>query len=86
MRAKPSAGQVHPDKNGAKRANEAFDRLHTAKEVLMDADAREEYVCLHPPRAAVAREWAQAMDEGGRSTWERASAANGDTQHYRSRG
>ena len=60
--------EVHPDKNAAKRANEAFDRLHTAKETLLDADARAAYASEHPPRAAVAREWARAMDAGARQT------------------
>ena len=65
-----------------KRAAEAFDRLNTAKLTLLDPEERETYVSLHPPRAAVAREWARAMDGGGKAKWERANTA----QFHRSRG
>ena len=65
---------VHPDKNGARRANEAFDVLHTAKQTLLDPEERAAYCSLHPPRAAVAREWAKSMDANGNATWQRGSS------------
>jgi len=65
---------VHPDKNAAPRANEAFDALHTAKQTLSDPDERAVYCTLHPPCAAGAREWAKWMDAHGKTTWQRSTA------------
>ena len=74
--------EVHPDKNRAKGANDAFDRLNNARETLMDEEARKEYASSHPPRAAVAREWAKAVDAAGRAAhWERSGGG-----FHRSRG
>jgi hypothetical protein len=75
--------EVHPDKNGAKRANEAFDALNTAKLTLMDPEAREAYAKQHPPRAAVAREWAKQMDATGRASWNSTAPA---APYHRGRG
>ena len=63
--------EVHPDKNGAKGANDAFDRLHTAKVTLSDEEERKEYASRHPPRAAVAREWAKAFAAGQQKPFHR---------------
>ena len=61
---------VHPDKNGAKGANQAFDRLNSAKLTLSDASERAAYASAHPPRAAAAREWARTMDAAtGKAVW-----------------
>ena len=77
--------EVHPDKNGAKGANEAFDKLNNARETLMDEEARADYVSRHPPRAAAAREWAKAVDRGV-ARWESTKASAADTGFHRSRG
>lgn len=62
--------EVHPDKNGAKGANEAFDRLNTAKQTLGDDEVRAAYASANPPKAAAAREWARSMDAAtGKAMW-----------------
>ena len=61
--------EVHPDKNGYKGANGAFDKLNNARETLSDTDARADYVSRHPPRASGARAWAKEMD-AGQARWQ----------------
>ena len=69
--------EVHPDKNTAKRAPEAFDRLNSAKMTLMDVEERMAYASLHPPRAAVAREWAKSMGSARQKFREKSMGAGG---------
>ena len=45
---------VHPDKNGARGAEDAFKRLNDAKSILSDEREREIYALKHPPRRAAA--------------------------------
>jgi len=52
---------LHPDKNGAPAANEAFDRLRTAQQTLSDPQQRAAYSSEHPPRGRAAREWAAGV-------------------------
>ena len=56
---------VHPDKNGARGANEAFDRLHTAKLTLSDTLERSSYEHANPPKAQGARQWAHTVERQG---------------------
>ena len=58
---------LHPDKNGAAQAANAFDRLRSAQMTLSDAQARQEYANKHPPRGRGTRDWAQAMERGERN-------------------
>ena len=53
---------VHPDKNHAKGANEAFDRLNAARTTLADDAERAAYAHSHPPQAQGAREWAHSVE------------------------
>ena len=64
--------EVHPDKNGARNANQAFDLLMTAKTTLSEPADRDAYASAHPPKASQAREWARSMDANGRARWSRA--------------
>ena len=66
---------VHPDKNHAKGAKDAFTRLHDAKETLSDPRAREEYAATHAPKPDVARDWAKAMEKQAKEEAATAAAA-----------
>ena len=76
---------VHPDKNPATGAAEAFTRLQEARETLSDASRRDAYAASHPPDAKKAKEWAKAVERQAAATAARGARAWARSQEAKQR-